>query len=172
MAVMLTLDREVMQIICAYGPQSERPDTEKVRFHDEMGSEWDFGSSSKVFLWEILMDMWKNVLRVLKVYKGGNGIEKEMQKEEDCWSFVMKGSCVWQTFGFISHTKGKSLIVPVDMKQKLVLCLWEKNTESLLGFAKVLTCLVFLGFELIENEVMRFTDKTSYLHCFRCYISL
>ena len=30
----------------------------------------------------------------------------------------------------------------------------------ILGFAKVLTCLVFLGFELIENELMQITDKT------------
>ena len=29
MAIVLTLDRKAMQIVCAYGPQSERPDTEK-----------------------------------------------------------------------------------------------------------------------------------------------
>ena len=39
MAIVLTLGREVMQIICAYGPQSRRPDAEKVRFYDEMASE-------------------------------------------------------------------------------------------------------------------------------------
>ena len=38
MAIVLTLGREVMRIICAYGPQSGRPDAEKVRFHDEMRS--------------------------------------------------------------------------------------------------------------------------------------
>ena len=38
MAIMLTLGREVMQIICAYWSQSEKPDTEKVRFYDEMAS--------------------------------------------------------------------------------------------------------------------------------------
>ena len=31
-----------MRIICAYRPQSGRPGTEKVRFYDEMASEWDF----------------------------------------------------------------------------------------------------------------------------------
>ena len=41
MAIVLTLGREVMQIICAYGPQSRRPDTEKFGFYDEMASEWD-----------------------------------------------------------------------------------------------------------------------------------
>ena len=42
LATLLTLNREVMRIICAYGPQSGRPDTEKVLFYDEMVSEWDF----------------------------------------------------------------------------------------------------------------------------------
>ena len=42
--IVLTLGREVMRVICAYGPQSGRPDAEKVRFYDEMGSEWDLGS--------------------------------------------------------------------------------------------------------------------------------
>ena len=51
------------------------------------------------------MDMWENVLRVLKVYMG-NGIDKKMQ-EEDCWSSVMKKSCAWKTHGFIRQTKGK-----------------------------------------------------------------
>ena len=55
---------------------------------------------------------------------------KEMQKEKDCWSSVMKESCAWQTGGFIRQTNGKPFIVPVDVKQKLIVCLWEKNTES------------------------------------------
>ena len=42
MAILLTLGREVMRIICAYGSQSQRPNAEKVRFYDKMGSEWDF----------------------------------------------------------------------------------------------------------------------------------
>ena len=46
MAIMLTLGREVIRI-CVYGPQSGRPDKEKVRFYDEMGSERDLGSSSE-----------------------------------------------------------------------------------------------------------------------------
>ena len=31
-AMVRTLDRKVMCLVCAYGPQSGRPDTEKVRF--------------------------------------------------------------------------------------------------------------------------------------------
>ena len=57
---------------------------------------------------------------------GGNGIGEEMQKKKVCWSFVMKESCAWQILGLKRQTKGKSLIVPVDVKQKLILCLLEK----------------------------------------------
>ena len=50
MAIVLTLGREVMRVICAYGPQSGRPDAQKVHFYDEMGSEWDLGSSSEIIV--------------------------------------------------------------------------------------------------------------------------
>ena len=62
---------------------------------------------------------------------GGMILGKEMRKEEDCWSSVMKKSCAWQTLDFLRQRKRKSLIVLVDMKQKLILCLWKKNTESM-----------------------------------------
>ena len=39
-----------MRVICAYRPQSKRPDAEKVRFYDEMGSEWGLKSSSKIIV--------------------------------------------------------------------------------------------------------------------------
>ena len=35
-----------------------------------------------------------------------------MQKEEGCWSSVMKDSCAWQTLGFVRQTKGKLLTAP------------------------------------------------------------
>ena len=57
---------------------------------------------------------------------GGMVLRKEMQKEEYCWSSVMKKSCAWQTLGYIGQTKGKSLIVLVDVKQKLILCCGRK----------------------------------------------
>ena len=50
MAIVLTLGKEVMRVICAYGPQRGRPDAEKVHFYDEMGSEWDLGSSSEIIV--------------------------------------------------------------------------------------------------------------------------
>ena len=68
---------------------------------------------------------------VLKVYFGGMVLGKEMQKEEDCRSFVMKKSCAWQTLGFIRQANKKLLIVPLNVKQKLIFRLWGKNTESI-----------------------------------------
>ena len=44
------------------------------------------------------MDMWGNVPRVLKVCTGLMVLGKEMQKEEDCWSFLMKESGVANTW--------------------------------------------------------------------------
>ena len=82
-AIVLTLGREVMRVICAYGPQSGRPDAEKVYFYDKMGSEWHLGSSSEImFLWGILMDMWENMLRVLKVYTGEWCWEKKCRRKK------------------------------------------------------------------------------------------
>ena len=130
MAIVLTLDREVMRIVCAYGPRSGRPDAEKVCFYNEMRSEWDFKSSSKIVV--SLGDFNGHACKCaegLKVYTGRMVVGKEMQKEEDCWSYVMKNSCAWQTLEFIRQTKGKPSIVLVDVKQKLILCLWEKNTK-------------------------------------------
>ena len=45
----------------------------------------------------------------------------------------MKKICAWLTLGFVRQTKGKSFIVLVDVEQKLILYLWEKNTESMYG---------------------------------------
>ena len=101
MAIVLTLDREVMRIICAFRPQCGKPDTEKVRFHDEMASEWDFGSSSEIIV--SLENFNGNVEKCAKGFEGvqgGNGIGKR-NAEEDCWSFVMKESCAWQVLGSI-----------------------------------------------------------------------
>ena len=66
MSIVLTLGREVMRVICAYGPQSKRPNTEKVRFYDGMASEWDLGSSDEIIV--SLGNFNGHVLRVLKVY--------------------------------------------------------------------------------------------------------
>ena len=122
MAIMLTLGREVVHIICTYGHESRIPDTEKVCFYDKMASEWDFGSSSK-----IIVSLGDFNAHVGKCAEGFESVQGGMvlgkKAEEDCWSSVMRESCAWQTLGFIRQTKGKSPIVPVNVKQKLILCL-------------------------------------------------
>ena len=77
MAIVLTLGREVMRVICAYGPQSGRPDAEKVHFYDEMGSEWDLGSSSEIIV--SLRDFNGHVGKCAEGFEGvhgGNGVGK------------------------------------------------------------------------------------------------
>ena len=77
MAIVLNFGREVMRVICAYGPQSGRPDAEKVRFYDEMGSEWDLGSSSEIIV--SLGDFNGHVGKCAEGFEGvhgGNGVGK------------------------------------------------------------------------------------------------
>ena len=60
--------------MCAFGPQSGRPNAEKVCFYDEMPCEWDITSSCEViFSLGVSMSMWVrfNVLRVLRVCMWG-----------------------------------------------------------------------------------------------------
>ena len=77
MTIVLTLGREVMHIIHVYGPQSERPDTEKFRFYNETVSERDLGSSSEIIL--SLGDFNRHVGKCAEGFEGmheGNSIGK------------------------------------------------------------------------------------------------
>ena len=77
MVIVLTLGREVMCVICAYGPQSGRPDAEKVRFYDEIGNEWDLGSCSEIIV--SLGDFNGHVGKYAEGFEGvhrGNGVGK------------------------------------------------------------------------------------------------
>ena len=112
--------------------QNGRPDTKKVCFHDKMASEWDLRSSREIIV--SLGDFNGDIRKCAEGFKDVHGemvLEKEMQKEEDCWSSVMKKSCAKQTHGFTGQRKGTSLIARVNQKQKLLLCFWRKNTESM-----------------------------------------
>ena len=77
MAIVLTLGREVIHVICAYGLQSGRPDPENVHFYDEMESEWDLGSSSEIIA--SLGDFNGHVGKCAEGFEGvhqGNGVGK------------------------------------------------------------------------------------------------
>ena len=71
MEIALTLGKEVMRVICAYGPQSGRTDAEKVHFYDEMGCEWDLGSSSEIIV--SLGDFNEHVGKCAKSFEGVHG---------------------------------------------------------------------------------------------------
>ena len=43
MAIGLVFGEEVVRVICAYAPQSGKPDAEKERFYEEMAREWSMG---------------------------------------------------------------------------------------------------------------------------------
>ena len=119
------LSRKVMRIICAHGHKAE--DQTQRKFFFMMN--WRVSGTLEVLVKSSSVGNFNgHVEKCAEGFDGvheGNGIGKKMQKE-DCWSFVMKESCAGQTLSFISHTRRKSLIVPVDVKQKLILCLWEK----------------------------------------------
>ena len=94
----------MIQKICAYEPQTERPDTEKVRFYNEMASKLDFGSSSEIIV--TLGDFNRHVGKCAQGFEGvygENGIGK-IQKE-DCWSSVMKELCVANTWFYKADKK-------------------------------------------------------------------
>ena len=99
MAIVLTLGREVMCIICGYRPQSGRPDAEKVYFFYEMESEWDLGSSSEIIV--SLGDFNGHVGKCAEGFEGvhrGMVLGKKVQKKEYCWNFVMKELCMANTW--------------------------------------------------------------------------
>ena len=105
-AIVLTLGKEVMRVICAYGPQSGRPDAEKVYFYDEMGSEWDLGSSS-----EIIVSLGDFNGHVGKCAEGFEGVHR--------------GNDVGKR-----NAEGKRLLEFCDERELCVASTWFKKTDK------------------------------------------
>ena len=83
MAIVLTLGKEVMRVICAYWTQSGRRDAEKIHFYDEMRSEWELESSSEIIV--SLGDFNGHVGKCSEGFKGvhgGNGVEKKCRRKK------------------------------------------------------------------------------------------
>ena len=59
---------------------------------------------------------------VLRVSMVGVELAKEMLREEDCSSFLMKTSCVLQTHGLKRRSKEKQHAIWVEMKLRLIFC--------------------------------------------------
>ena len=69
-------------------------------------SEWDFKRSSKIMIsWADFNGYVEKCAEDFEGVHGGMILVKEMQKDEDCCSFVIKNSCVWQTHDFIRPKK-------------------------------------------------------------------
>ena len=81
------------------------------------------------FFREISIDIRRNVLRILKV-STGECFGKRNAEGRRLLELCDKKELWWQALCFIRQTKGKSFIVLLDVKQKLILCVWEKNIES------------------------------------------
>ena len=107
MAIVITLGGEVMRIICACGSQSGRPDTEKMRFYDEMASEWDLGSSSEIIvsLGDFIGHVWKCTEGFEGVH-GWNGIGKRNAERRLLEFCDEKNLCMANTW-FYKADKGK-----------------------------------------------------------------
>ena len=127
MAIVLTLGKEVMRIICAYGPQSGRPHAEKVRFYDEMGSEWDLGSSSEIIVF--LGDFNGHVEKYAEGFEGvdgGNGVGKR-------------------------NAEGRRLLEFCDGRELCVANTWFKKTDKRKIIYSASGCGTEIDFVLVEK---------------------
>ena len=50
MAIGLVCKEEVVRVICAYAPQSGKPDAEKERFYEEIACEWGMANANELVL--------------------------------------------------------------------------------------------------------------------------
>ena len=62
---------------------------------------------------------------------GKDDIGKKMQKEEDCWIFVMKKSCTRQILDFIRQKKRKITYSSGGCETDIDFVLVGKNAESM-----------------------------------------
>ena len=95
MAIGLVFGEEVGKIICAYAPQSEKPDDEKDRFYEEVAREWSMTNANELVLG--LGDFNCHVGKCAEGFEGihgGYGIGKKTLKEKCYWISVIRKSCV------------------------------------------------------------------------------
>ena len=107
MATVLTLGREVMQIVRAYGQQQRRSDAYKVRFYDKMASECDLGSFSKIIVSWCMANTWFYKTNKTKIIDSAGGCETAIH-------FVLVGKKYKK---FIRAVK----VIPWKLQHKLVI---------------------------------------------------
>ena len=69
LAIGLVFEEEVVRVICAYAPQSGKPDAEE-RFYEEMAREWSVANENELVLGDFNGHV-GNVQKDLKVYMEG-----------------------------------------------------------------------------------------------------
>ena len=81
----------------------------------------------------ISMDMWGKCAESFKGVHRGNGIGKRNAEGRRLLEFCdEREQCMANTWLYKAN-KRKIIIVPMDVKQKLILCFREKNTQSIQG---------------------------------------
>ena len=121
-----------MHVICAYGPQSGRPDAEKVHFYDEMGSEWDLVSSSKIIV--SLGDFNGHVGKYAEDFEGvhgGNGVGKR-------------------------NAEGRRLLEFCDERELCVANTWFKKTNNRKITYSTDGCGTKIDFVLVEEKYRKY----------------
>ena len=71
MTIKLVFEEEVVKVICAYAPQSGKPDAEKERFYEEMAREWTVANENKLVLG--LSDFNDHVAKCAEGFEGIHG---------------------------------------------------------------------------------------------------
>ena len=97
MAMVLVFEEEAIRVICAYAPQVGRSDHQSARKINSIMT-WQVSEICKTLVkwflvWGTPTNMLADELMVLRVCMVGMESAKEMLKEEDYLSFVMKISC-------------------------------------------------------------------------------
>ena len=100
MAIGLVFGEEVVRVICAYAPQSRKPDSEKERFYEEMAREWSMANANEMILG--LGDFNGHERKCAKGFEGihgGYGIGKRNVEGRTLLNFcVQKELCVANTW--------------------------------------------------------------------------
>ena len=99
MVIALVFGEEVVRVICAYAPQSGKPDAEKERFFEKMAREWSMANANDFVLG--LGDCNGHVGKCVEGFKGihgGHGVGKRNAEGKMLLDFCdQKELCVANT---------------------------------------------------------------------------
>ena len=138
MTVVMTLEEEVVRVICVYGLQSGRTGAEKEHFYDDLRSEWDLYSMGELVLG--MGDFNGNVGKRYEGYEGvheGNGIGERNVEGKMLEFCDEKDLCVANTW-FIKGEKGNVTYSAGENGTEVNFVLVEKENRKYLRDVKVI----------------------------------